>query len=131
MAGVAGTPQVRATGTQADPTRVELTDGSGPRSRSDAAPDILAQRRELADRIAGAVEQIPERLRVILSLYYQEECSFREVGEVLGLTEARICQLHAEAIHRIRAILDVGPEPRRANLSVSPCLASKTAAAPW
>jgi RNA polymerase sigma factor for flagellar operon FliA len=93
---------------QADPTRVELTDFSSPRSGSDAAPDIMAQRRELADRIAGAVEQMPERLQLILSLYYQEECSFREVGEVLGVTEARICQLHAEAIHRIRAYLDVG-----------------------
>ena len=116
--------------TQADPTRVELTDGFGPRSRSDAAPDFLAHRRQLADRIAGAVDQIPERLRVILSLYYQEECSFREVGEVLGVTEARICQLHAEAIQRIRAILDVGPEPQRANVGVSPCLGSKSAATP-
>src|SRR5688572_24154145 len=97
--------------TQSDPARVELTDNSSPRTRSDAAPDILAHRREVAERIAGAVEQIPARLQVILSLYYQEECSFREVGEAIGVTEARICQLHAEAIHRIRAILDVGPEP--------------------
>ena len=95
---------------QADPTRIELTEFSSPRSRSDAAPDITAQRRELADRIAAAVEQMPERLQLILSLYYQEEYSFREVGEVLGVTEARICQLHAEAIHRIRAFLDAGPE---------------------
>jgi len=50
---------------------------------------------------------MPERLQLVLSLYYQEDCSFREVGEVLGVTEARICQLHAEAIHRIRAYLDV------------------------
>jgi RNA polymerase sigma factor for flagellar operon FliA len=96
---------------QADPTRVELTDLSSPRSGSEAAPDIMAQRHELADRIAGAVEQMPERLQLILSLYYQEECSFREVGEVLGVTEARVCQLHAEAIHRIRAYLDAGYEP--------------------
>jgi RNA polymerase sigma factor FliA len=97
---------------QADPTRVELTDFSSPRSGSDTAPDIMAQRHELADRIAGAVERMPERLQLILSLYYQEECSFREVGEVLGVTEARICQLHAEAIHRIRAHLDATPEPQ-------------------
>jgi RNA polymerase sigma factor for flagellar operon FliA len=49
-----------------------------------------------------------------LSLYYQEDCSFREVGEVLGVTEARICQLHAEAIHRIRAYLDTEPESTEA-----------------
>jgi RNA polymerase sigma factor for flagellar operon FliA len=99
---------------QADPTRVELTDFSSPRSGSDTAPDIMAQRHELADRIAAAVETMPERLQLILSLYYQEECSFREVGEVLGVTEARICQLHAEAIHRIRAYLDIGSEGQRA-----------------
>jgi RNA polymerase sigma factor for flagellar operon FliA len=99
---------------QADPTRVELTDFSSPRSGSDAAPDMMAQRHELADRIAAAVETMPERLQLILSLYYQEECSFREVGEVLGVTEARICQLHSEAIHRIRAYLDTPPEPMRA-----------------
>jgi RNA polymerase sigma factor FliA len=97
---------------QADPTRVELTDFSSPRSGSDVAPDMMAQRHELADRIAAAVETMPERLQLILSLYYQEECSFREVGEVLGVTEARICQLHSEAIHRIRAYLDSPPEPR-------------------
>jgi RNA polymerase sigma factor for flagellar operon FliA len=95
---------------QADPTRVELTDFSSPRTGSDAAPDRMAQRYELADRIAAAVDQIPGRLQLILSLYYQEECSFREVADVLGVTEARICQLHAEAIHRIRAYLEAGTE---------------------
>ena len=100
---------------QADPTRVELTDFSSPRSGSETAPDTMAQRHELADRIAGAVDQMPERLQLILSLYYQEDCSFREVGEVLGVTEARICQLHAEAIHRIRAFLDTEPEAPSTN----------------
>jgi len=99
---------------QADPTRVELTDFSSPRDNVETAPDVMAQRHELADRIAAAVEQMPERLQLILGLYYQEDCSFREVGEVLDVTEARICQLHAEAIHRIRAHLDVTLEPKRA-----------------
>jgi RNA polymerase sigma factor for flagellar operon FliA len=95
---------------QSDPTRIELSDLYGPRSSNESAPDIMASRREIADQIASAVEQMPERLQLILSLYYQEDCSFREVGEVLGVTEARICQLHAEAIHRIRAYLDVSVE---------------------
>ena len=95
---------------QADPTRIELTDLYGPKSSNEAAPDIMAQRRELADHIAAAVELMPERLQLVLALYYQEDCSFREVGEVLGVTEARICQLHAEEIHRIRAHLDVSVE---------------------
>jgi RNA polymerase sigma factor for flagellar operon FliA len=95
---------------QSDPTRIELTDFYGPKASNEVAPDIMASRRELADQIAGAVEQMPERLQLVLALYYQEDCSFREVGEVLGVTEARICQLHAEAIHRIRAHLDLSAD---------------------
>ena len=95
---------------QADPTRIELTDFYGPKVSSEVAPDVMASRRELADHIAAAVEQMPERLQLVLALYYQEDCSFREVGEVLGVTEARICQLHAEAIHRIRAHLDLSAD---------------------
>jgi RNA polymerase sigma factor for flagellar operon FliA len=89
---------------EADPARIELTDlhsdGSGP------APDDMAVRRELADHIAEAIDHMPQRLQLVLALRYQEECSLREVGEVLGLTEARACQLHAEAVHRIRAHLE-------------------------
>jgi RNA polymerase sigma factor for flagellar operon FliA len=48
----------------------------------------------------------------VLGLHYQEECSFREVGEVLGVTESRACQLHAEAVHRIRARLEFKPQPK-------------------
>ncbi|HKQ69376.1 MAG TPA: FliA/WhiG family RNA polymerase sigma factor, partial [Polyangiaceae bacterium] len=94
---------------QADPTRIELTDVYGTRS-NEAAPDVMAWRRELADQIAEAVEGMSDRLQLVLSLYYQEECTFREVGEVLGVTEARVCQLHAEAIYRIRAHLDISVE---------------------
>jgi RNA polymerase sigma factor for flagellar operon FliA len=89
---------------EADPARIELTDlhsdGRGP------APDDMTLRRELADHIAGAIDDMPQRLQLVLTLRYQEECSLREVGEVLGLTEARACQLHSEAIHRIRAHLE-------------------------
>jgi RNA polymerase sigma factor for flagellar operon FliA len=95
---------------QSDPTRIELTDFYGPRASSEVAPDVMASRRELADQIAGAVELMPERLQLVLALYYQEDCSFREVGEVLGVTEARFCQLHSEAIHRIRAHLDLSAD---------------------
>ena len=91
---------------QADPARLELTDLHGVRASSDSAPDIIASRRELGERIAEAVETMPQRLQLVLALYYQEECSLREVGQVLGVTEARACQLHAEAIHRIRAHIE-------------------------
>jgi RNA polymerase sigma factor (sigma-70 family) len=74
-------------------------------------PVDLTARRELVDHIASALESLPERLRIVLALHYQEECSFREIGEVLGVTESRICQLHAEAIHRVRAQMTSLPPP--------------------
>jgi len=94
---------------EADPARIELTDlhsdGHG------VAPDDVAVRKQLADHIANAIDTMPQRLQLVLALRYQEECSLREVGEVLGLTEARACQLHAEAIHRIRAYLESSKPP--------------------
>lgn len=91
---------------QADPARLELTDLHGVSASNDMAPDMIASKRELGERIEEAVEAMPQRLQLVLALYYQEECSLREVGQVLGVTEARACQLHSEAIHRIRAHIE-------------------------
>ncbi|RME34722.1 MAG: RNA polymerase sigma factor FliA [Gammaproteobacteria bacterium] len=56
-------------------------------------------RRGLARAIAG----LPERERLVMSLYYDEELNLREIGEVLGVSESRVCQIHAQALIRIRA----------------------------
>ncbi len=72
------------------------------------APDELAEQRLLADQVAEAIERLPIRLQQILALYYQENCTLREIGAVLQVSESRICQLHAEAMHRLRA--DIGRE---------------------
>lgn len=58
-------------------------------------------RRQLID----AIEQLPERERLLLNLYYQEELNLREIGAVLGIKESRVCQLHSQAISRLRATL--------------------------
>ena len=89
-----------------DPVRIELTELYGCRSPHENAPDAIASRMQLADQISAAVQCMPERMQLLMALYYLEDCSFREIGQVLGVTEARICQLHAEAIHRIRAHLE-------------------------
>jgi len=44
----------------------------------------------------------------VLALYYQEDCTLREIGAVLQVSESRVCQLHSEAMHRLRA--DIGQE---------------------
>lgn len=95
--------------------RLELGEGNEP-SAGDASPEAAAARKEIVDCVATAIEQLPERLKVVVGLYYQEECSFRQIGEVMGVTESRVCQLHSEAIHLIRAVLEgktVRKKPRK------------------
>ncbi len=55
------------------------------------------------DALAAAVEGLPERERLVLSLYYDEELNLREIGEVLEVTESRVCQIHGQALVRLRA----------------------------
>lgn len=75
------------------------------------SPEALATKSELVGNVAGAVEELPERLQIVLGLHYQQECSLREIGEILGVTESRVCQLHAEALQRLRARLDGKAQP--------------------
>ncbi len=77
--------------------RGELTDSNGPLER------LL--KNGLRQRLIEAIEAIPERERLLLNLFYEEELNLREVGAVLEVTESRACQLHSQAISRLRAIL--------------------------
>jgi RNA polymerase sigma factor for flagellar operon FliA len=72
------------------------------------SPDEVAEQRLLAEHVANAIERLPLRLQQVLALYYQEDCTLREIGAVLQVSESRVCQLHAEAMHRLRA--DIGKE---------------------
>ncbi|HTV18220.1 MAG TPA: FliA/WhiG family RNA polymerase sigma factor [Polyangiaceae bacterium] len=92
--------------------RLELNDFGEP-SSLDSSPEAIATRRQLVGTVAKAIDGLPERLNLIVGLYYQEECSFREIGEVLGVTESRVCQLHSEAMHLIRAMVEGRPISRR------------------
>ena len=69
------------------------------------AADDTASKRQMAAAVADAIDELPERLRQILALYYQEECTLKEIGAILGVTESRISQLHTEAMHRLRAAI--------------------------
>jgi RNA polymerase sigma factor for flagellar operon FliA len=60
---------------------------------------------ELRGRVAKAVESLPEREKLVMSLYYEKELNLREIGEVLGVTESRVCQLHTQAVARLRSRL--------------------------
>ena len=58
--------------------------------------------RELRDHLVEALENMPERLRLVMSLYYYNDLNFKEIGRVLDLTESRISQLHLESVKYLR-----------------------------
>jgi RNA polymerase sigma factor for flagellar operon FliA len=72
-------------------------------------PERLIDAGELKDRIADAISRLPEREKLVIALYYYENLTLREIGEVLGVTESRVSQLHTKAVLRLRARLS--PEP--------------------
>lgn len=75
----------------------------------DASPAAQAERRELLGRIKQALQRLEQRDVLLLSLYYNEELTYVEIGEVLGVTTSRVCQLHGRAIARLRAELEQVP----------------------
>ena len=72
-----------------------------------AAPDpqAVVDESELRDRIADAIAALPEREKLVVALYYYENLTLREIGEVLGVTESRVSQLHTKAVLRLRSKL--------------------------
>jgi len=60
---------------------------------------------DLKDRIADSIAKLPEREKLVIALYYYENLTLREIGEVLGVTESRISQLHTKAVLRLRSRL--------------------------
>jgi RNA polymerase sigma factor for flagellar operon FliA len=70
----------------------------------DNEEDALSQTRlrELKAALARAIEQLPEKERLVMSLYYLDELNMKEVGEVLHITESRVSQIHSQAIMRLR-----------------------------
>ena len=57
------------------------------------------------EAMATGIQQLPERERLLMSLYYDDELNLREIGAVLGITESRACQLHGQALLRLKARL--------------------------
>ena len=87
----------------------ESDDEDGPGFEvSDEQAGTPASRHEEEDRrvaLAEAIEGLPEREKLLMSLYYDEELNLKEIGAVLGVTESRVCQLHGQALTRLRARL--------------------------
>lgn len=65
----------------------------------------LTRLKELKEAVARAIEQLPEKEKLVISLYYLEELTMKEAGKVLNITESRVSQIHSQAILRLRAKL--------------------------
>jgi len=69
----------------------------------DANPLGMLGDQRFRSALIGAIEDLPEREKMLMGLYYEQELNFREIAAVLGVTESRVCQLHTQAINRLRA----------------------------
>lgn len=72
-----------------------------PRSDS-ATPEQELFQSQFRGQLADEINQLPERERLVLSLYYERELNLKEIGQVLDVTESRVCQIHGQAMVRLR-----------------------------
>lgn len=72
-------------------------------------PLALLEESDLRGALAAAIAGLPEREKLMMALYYEQDLNLREIGEVMGVTESRVCQLHSQAVARLRAAI-VGTE---------------------
>jgi len=74
-----------------------------PPASKTAMPDEELFKTQFRDQLADAIGQLPERERLVLSLYYEQELNLKEIGQVLDVSESRVCQIHGQAVLRLRS----------------------------
>ena len=84
-------------------TMEENTQDAAIPSSSEITPEEAFGQSEYQQQLAEAIRQLPEKEQLVMSLYYDDELNFREIGEILDVTESRICQLHGQALLRVKA----------------------------
>ncbi|MEW6164191.1 MAG: RNA polymerase sigma factor FliA [Pseudomonadota bacterium] len=66
-------------------------------------PLALLEESDMRGALVAAIANLPEREKLMMALYYEQDLNLREIGEVMGVTESRVCQLHSQAVARLRA----------------------------
>ena len=79
--------------------------GDSIESPSSLNPDVIVEREEIRKMIIQAINELPEKEKMVIVLYYHEDLTFKEIGQVLEVSESRISQLHTKANLRLRAKL--------------------------
>lgn len=69
----------------------------------DANPLKQLEESSIREQLAKAIGELPDREKLMMALYYEQDLNLREIGEVMGVTESRVCQLHSQAIARLRS----------------------------
>ncbi len=72
---------------------------------NEKSPDVIYEKEELREKLKEAIEQLSERERLVLALYYVEELNFKEIGKILGVSESRISQIHSSVISKLKRLL--------------------------
>lgn len=72
---------------------------------NDSNPLELLQDERFRDALIQAIERLPERERQLMGMHYEQEMNLREIGAVMGVSESRVCQLHSQAVARLRVFM--------------------------
>lgn len=72
---------------------------------SDSDPLAMLQDEGFRNALIKAIDNLPERERMLMGMHYEQEMNLREIGEVMGVSESRVCQLHSQAVARLRVLL--------------------------
>lgn len=84
---------------------LELDDDSLMPTGDESSPEMQLAHRRAKARVREALDKLDKRDILILNLYYTEELTYTEIGEVMGITRSRVCQLHGRAIARMRSLI--------------------------
>jgi RNA polymerase sigma factor FliA len=71
----------------------------------DLHPDEFYARTELRDRLSTAIKTLPPRYQEVVTLYYERDLTMKEIGELMGVNESRVSQIHKSALERMQAAL--------------------------
>ena len=68
----------------------------------EATPSETVEYSSFRDALADSIKNLPERESLVMSLYYDEDLNLREIGDILGVSESRVCQIHGQALVRLK-----------------------------